>query len=229
MGDLGGLREQLAALLQDAATRHAEDQSARAREMREFESRRRRFDQIAGAWTSELVAPRLQTLADALPASGSVERFHGGRGARATFEWSEDFPISASLTVSIVPDGPCEHGCVHVEPQLIPMLAGHPSPASREVDLETTDTRPLAQFLDQEIVTFADHYLRVREPGSVYQRHVLVRDPVCGMTIHPSDVVETHTHSGHRFHFCSPSCAERFRLDPDGYLRAGHSAERSTP
>jgi YHS domain-containing protein len=225
MSEIGGLRKQLAALVEDAAARNAEEHSTRAREMREFDSRRGRFEQVAGAWASGLVMPRVQALAEALPPSGASEPITGGFGARATLDWSEEFPVSASLTVSILPDGSCARACVRVEPRLIPMLMGHPAVACMEFELEAADTQSLAQFLDRELLGFADYYLRVRETGSLYQRHTLVRDFVCDMTIRPSDAAETHTHNGVRYYFCSSACAARFHEDPEGYLRMSRAAQ----
>lgn len=223
MSDLDGLRRQLTALVEVAATRQAEERTTRAKEMQQFDTRHGRFEQVAGAWTSEFVTPRLRALADALPGHGEVEPVRGGRGARVTFGWSEEFPIAASLTVSIVPDVTCEHACVLVEPRLIPMLAGHPSAASQQFDIESAEPPTLGRFLDQEMLAFAGHHLRVREAGSLYQRHALVTDPVCGMTIRPSDAVETYDHDGRHYHFCSASCAVRFRQDPEGCLRASQA------
>ena len=99
------------------------------------------------------------------------------------------------------------------------MLAGHPSAASLEFDLEAADTGPLEQFLDREMIVFAEHYLRVREADSIYLRHARVTDPVCGMSIRPADTVETCDHEGTHDHFCSAGCAERFRHDREGYVR----------
>lgn len=224
MSELEGLRKQLTALIDDAAARKTEQSSARSREMQEFDARRRRFEQVAAAWAADLILPRVSALAEALPRSGAVEPIPGGFGAHVALEWSTEFPVSASLTVSIVPDASCEHAGIRVEPRLIPMLVGHPAIAFMELELETTDTQPLAQFLDREILGFAEHYLRVRESGSLYQRHVLVRDFVCDMTIRPSDAADTHAYNGREYYFCSAACAERFRKDPEGYLRMSRSA-----
>jgi len=52
-----------------------------------------------------------------------------------------------------------------------------------------------------------------------------VRDPVCGMEIRPEEAAERIVHGGETFHFCSSGCAERFRDDPERFLReepAGH-------
>ena len=51
-----------------------------------------------------------------------------------------------------------------------------------------------------------------------------VIDPVCGMSISPADAVGTAEHNGQTFHFCSDSCLEQFRANPDQFLRARPTA-----
>ena len=45
-----------------------------------------------------------------------------------------------------------------------------------------------------------------------------VVDPVCGMTILPSDAVGHVEHRGHTYYFCHESCLERFRAAPESFL-----------
>ena len=45
-----------------------------------------------------------------------------------------------------------------------------------------------------------------------------VRDPVCGMDIDPRDAVGSHEHDGQPYFFCSKTCLEKFRAEPDKYL-----------
>jgi Cu+-exporting ATPase len=45
-----------------------------------------------------------------------------------------------------------------------------------------------------------------------------VLDPVCGMTISPADAVGTLEHAGHTYHFCSESCLQKFRANPDKFV-----------
>jgi len=44
-------------------------------------------------------------------------------------------------------------------------------------------------------------------------------DPVCGMTVDPTTAAGSHEHQGTRYYFCSPSCLERFRADPESFLK----------
>lgn len=52
-------------------------------------------------------------------------------------------------------------------------------------------------------------------------------DPVCGMNIDPAKAAASEQHKGQTFHFCSQSCATRFRANPDQYLQAKPTATAS--
>lgn len=43
-------------------------------------------------------------------------------------------------------------------------------------------------------------------------------DPVCGMTVEPSEAAAAWDHEGRTYYFCSVGCFERFRSDPQGHL-----------
>jgi len=44
-----------------------------------------------------------------------------------------------------------------------------------------------------------------------------VKDPVCGMQVASGKAAATLVHEGKTYSFCSPSCAEKFRANPDFY------------
>jgi Cu+-exporting ATPase len=58
------------------------------------------------------------------------------------------------------------------------------------------------------------------------------RDPVCGMTVDPATAAAHATHEGVDYHFCNPGCAQKFKLDPNKYLKpqdvAGPDAKESS-
>jgi len=49
---------------------------------------------------------------------------------------------------------------------------------------------------------------------------VIVRDPVCAMTVDPDADKPTLDHGGQRYHFCSSGCRDKFADDPVGYIDA---------
>ncbi len=46
----------------------------------------------------------------------------------------------------------------------------------------------------------------------------LAKDPVCGMSVDPSNAASTAEYDGKLYHFCSRNCGEKFRKDPARYL-----------
>jgi Cu+-exporting ATPase len=44
-------------------------------------------------------------------------------------------------------------------------------------------------------------------------------DPVCGMRVDPKTAAGRHVHGGQSYYFCNPHCLERFRANPENYLR----------
>src|SRR5262245_31465341 len=43
-------------------------------------------------------------------------------------------------------------------------------------------------------------------------------EPVCGMSVDPARAAGSHDYRGHTYYFCSRSCLDRFRQDPDRAL-----------
>ncbi|WP_378945964.1 heavy metal translocating P-type ATPase [Mesorhizobium sp. ANAO-SY3R2] len=54
------------------------------------------------------------------------------------------------------------------------------------------------------------------------------RDPVCGMTVDPAAGKPRFEHGGRLFHFCSASCRDKFKADPEKYL-GDRPAEKPAP
>jgi len=46
----------------------------------------------------------------------------------------------------------------------------------------------------------------------------MVIDPICGMTVDPATAAGSHEYKGQRYYFCSSSCLERFKADPERAL-----------
>ncbi|HEV8563390.1 MAG TPA: YHS domain-containing protein, partial [Actinomycetota bacterium] len=52
-------------------------------------------------------------------------------------------------------------------------------------------------------------------------------DPVCGMEVDANDAGAAWEHEGTSYFFCSPGCMERFRADPERFLRMDPSDRRT--
>jgi Cu+-exporting ATPase len=60
----------------------------------------------------------------------------------------------------------------------------------------------------------------------------LERDPVCGMNVNPATAKHVHEHAGKKYYFCCAGCGEKFKANPQGYLKAGEvkaPAPKSSP
>src|SRR5579885_1836485 len=47
----------------------------------------------------------------------------------------------------------------------------------------------------------------------------LVKDPVCGMNVDPAKAKAQAEHNGQNYYFCCAGCAQKFRSNPDEYLK----------
>src|SRR5262245_9091020 len=54
-------------------------------------------------------------------------------------------------------------------------------------------------------------------------------DPVCGMTVSKEGAAGHHEYKGKTYYFCSKGCLERFKNDPEQYLRPKVRIEASAP
>jgi len=61
------------------------------------------------------------------------------------------------------------------------------------------------------------------------ERSTLPTDPVCGMTVDPSDAAGQFDYGGRTYYFCSTHCLDTFRADPESYLAAPQENEASEP
>jgi Cu+-exporting ATPase len=51
-------------------------------------------------------------------------------------------------------------------------------------------------------------------------------DPVCGMTVEPSDAAGTYEYQGRTYYFCNPTCLEQFAAAPDAFVSAASDITR---
>jgi len=52
----------------------------------------------------------------------------------------------------------------------------------------------------------------------------MAQDPVCGMKINENEAVAKEEYRGKVYYFCSLSCRDAFRKDPDKHAKSGDSA-----
>jgi P-type Cu+ transporter len=52
-------------------------------------------------------------------------------------------------------------------------------------------------------------------------------DPVCGMRVSPESAAGAHDHDGTRYYFCGTSCLNRFKADPQAFLKSADAPARA--
>jgi Cu+-exporting ATPase len=53
-------------------------------------------------------------------------------------------------------------------------------------------------------------------------------DPVCGMTVEPDTAAGSYEHEGRTYYFCSKSCLDKFRQDPDAFTGGRAKPEKES-
>ncbi|MFN2598506.1 MAG: heavy metal translocating P-type ATPase, partial [Pyrinomonadaceae bacterium] len=53
-----------------------------------------------------------------------------------------------------------------------------------------------------------------------------VIDPVCGMKVNPDSAAGSYEHKGRTYYFCSKSCLNKFRQEPDSFIRGKAEPEQ---
>src|SRR5512142_3376985 len=75
--------------------------------------------------------------------------------------------------------------------------------------------------------------IQVTASSNAIRGHVatdtVVKDPVCGMTVNPVTAKASAEHGGTTYFFCCPHCAEKFKADPERYLKPTAAPEPMRP
>jgi Cu+-exporting ATPase len=71
--------------------------------------------------------------------------------------------------------------------------------------------------------------MNVAKNQSAEINSALHHDPVCGMDIEDQDAVGTVEHLGTRYYFCSQGCLDKFKANPDQYLKPVPRSVSSSP
>ncbi len=231
-----------ASLVADLVRRHGEQRDARQQQINDTMALRHeaeaRFVAMKPLLADALMQPPLTAIAAQLThARLEVADTPVGVEHRLTCERSEQFPVTASLTVGAILDVTRHEVRLFTRTELIPMLVTTSPGVSHAVTLDELDAlgrapvdrrepdgdpvgprwAHLRTLLNNAALTFLRTYLRT-ELDPNYQRMATYADPVCGMKLHSGLVAARHRVRGHTYCFCSKACAERFAGDPDFYL-----------
>jgi P-type Cu+ transporter len=62
-------------------------------------------------------------------------------------------------------------------------------------------------------------FLRLKAFELMTTQSTLAQDPVCGMAVDPAKAKATAEHAGQKYYFCCTGCAQKFRSNPEQYLK----------
>lgn len=214
------LRARLDRVLREAEARRRCHVEGRAEEMVALTERLDRSAALTGAWLGEVVAPRLETLASAFANACPPQVGEEAGEAGVDFKVTDEFPATAGIKVSFAHDAAAKRIRTTFRARIIPLLMPF-DVQEGELVLEPRDEeRPkLEAFLDDRLCQFAEQYLRIREPGSPYQKDQTVVDPVCGMALRRWEATATARHGDETYYFCVDECRRRFEAEPGRYAR----------
>ena len=67
----------------------------------------------------------------------------------------------------------------------------------------------------------------VAMPGGEMERQRSAIDPVCGMSVDPTNTEQRSVHDGETYYFCSDGCKASFDKDPGKYLGSAKTGRGS--
>ena len=68
----------------------------------------------------------------------------------------------------------------------------------------------------------------IKSPAKIEENGGATKDPVCGMTVDPASADFRYNYNGKTYFFCCGHCLEKFRKDPENYLKQKDYAGQSS-
>ncbi|MBI5710214.1 MAG: hypothetical protein HZC42_07925 [Candidatus Eisenbacteria bacterium] len=137
----------------------------RARRVAEAGERLRTFLMLARRWTYELVAPRLERLAEAFPNARRVRIVPGEHRVSVAFYPCDVSPVFARIAVGLSLARDTRAVRVTVVTSIVPWRTEETMDESLELGLEKPDLARLETFLETQIVRFVVAYIIARAAG----------------------------------------------------------------
>ena len=186
-----------------------------AQYMAQFEPKYRQFEQLADRLLSEVVQPRLESVASFFPGA-RVRPAAPEHRCVAWFGFCQRFPATARIELTVEWDQQLDHVVLHFDLRIMPSFVkydGHDKLPLENVE----DEQHAAAWVEERLMAFLDTYLQL-DQGDDDSIDVLAFDPVCGMQVNAATAVQAD-HRGHTYFFCSEQCRQRFIEAPKRYVR----------
>jgi YHS domain-containing protein len=193
-----------------AADKIKQFQSQQIQEHHERQQRLERFEQLLNELT-ELVRPRLETLAQRFGDSAQVRPYVAPGRRHATFQCQSElahvrmrFSATTNLDVTRV--------VFSYDLEILPILMQYESHAELEFPLDAVDREALVQWADDRIVSFARTYLSLNE-NEFYLKRFMVEDPVLHVRFPKHAAGATLEWQGKKYYFVGEETKAEFEKE----------------
>jgi YHS domain-containing protein len=186
------------------------------RYMDEVRVRREQFTQIAVRLVTDVIQPRLATVASRFPNASPAKDEPEGH-CSYWFGYCDRFPSSTKVEFRV------EHDIRYDRVELcygMSMMPAHIKLNERDklvMTLEAVTNDEVAMWVEERLLDFLGAYLRIDRSGDDLTDEAVV-DPVCGMRISRSSAAANDTFRGHPFFFCSQDCQVEFARNPQAFV-----------
>lgn len=215
----------IAETMAQVGERHRAVEVATGTEMRRLAQERERFIPVADAIHHLEIRPRLEAMIRHFP-NASCEHWLVDTGfhSHCSFARTEEYPASVKLGVAVLQDLERRQSFLQYRVSVVPMLFQFEGTDTLSFDVNSPDMSEVADWLEAKLQQFLELYLRVGTDPN-YQRENQHVDPVCGMHVQAGRSVHRERFQQRQHYFCSDECLQRFREDPERYLKPGGVVE----
>lgn len=215
MDRLEELKQRLGAVMSERNKKHTHNQEELEERMAHLDARRLRFAQLAPELFETVIEPRLRLFAECIEDSQYARSPRETRGV-VSMNRHRRYAADVHLEVLLSCDSQVEHVVVAYQLRIIPILMEFEREDVLTLPLEEAAQETLEAFLDTKLESTMRSYLELTE-NPYYQKENLVVDPVCGMTFHRDEIVDSVEYQGRTIHFCARTCKERFEQSPEEF------------
>jgi hypothetical protein len=151
------IREKLAAA--EEARRLLQEQRRQA--VRELNDRLKCYTASADRLMEEVIRPCMRQLAGCFPEADRPDELQSRHGSVCHFPHTARFPAVATLELGVTRDGDARTVMVQYDLQILPIFSPIHGHDRLDMPLDEIDQRRVAQWVEAQILTFVESYLRL--------------------------------------------------------------------
>ena len=185
--------------------------------MSELEQRLRRYDAVADGLMERIICPRMERVKKCFAALNAPRCEKTRHTCKLLFKHMPQFPVTATLEVSITHDGQAKTVSIEYVASILPLFVQFDGKGQLSMPLEEVDEAKAVAWIEDRVLRFVDAYLKV-ETTHQYQVENMSADPVCGMSVNTTNAPTEMEYQGARYFFCTAECRQKFTENPGRYL-----------